>query len=165
MNKKIHKLFRKKEKPIHQQIALKIPRDFREMTFTEKTRHYPIQDRMPQQAFIKDTDKSIIGVRHTTDYLHPDQLEDYLQNVFDKNFNTPNFKNYQSSIIQTKKTLCIFTSYTLQMDEPLFVMNLVGSHRDTMLFVTFSCPEKEKIQWETPITQIFKQVKMQAPSQ
>ncbi len=154
-------LFRKKEKPIHKQIALKIPGGFREMTFAEKAHYYPIQDRMPQEVFINDTDKSIIGVRHTTDYLSPDQLEDYKQNVFDKNFNTPNFKNYQSSIIEARKTSYIFTSYTLVSNEPLFLMNLVGSHKDAMLFVTFSCPEKEKTQWKALIEKAFKQVKME----
>ncbi len=157
---KINSLFRKKEKPLHQEIALKIPSDFRAMTFTEKTHHYPIQDRLPQEAFINDSQDSIIGIRHTTDHFAPDQLEDYKQNVFDKNFNTSNFQNYQSSIIETRKTSYIFTSYTLVMDEPLFVMNLVGSHKATMLFVTFSCPEKEKMQWKAKIEQTFKQVRM-----
>jgi len=154
-------LFRKKNKKIHKQITLKIPRDFREMTFTEKTHHYPIQDRMPQEAFINDSQDTIIGIRHTTDYFTADHLEDYKQNVFDKNFNTPNFKNYQSDIIETRKTSCIFTSYTLVATEPLFVMNLVGSHRETMLFVTFSCPEKEKTQWKALIEKTFKQIKME----
>jgi len=154
-------LFRKKNKKIHKQIALKIPRDFREMTFTEKTHHYPIQDRIPQEAFINQNQDSIIGIRHTKDHLSPDQLEDYKQNVFDKIFNTPNFKNYQSDIIETRKTSCIFTSYTLVATEPLFIMNLVGSHRETMLFVTFSCPEKEKTQWKALIEKTFKQIKME----
>jgi len=155
-------LFRKKEKQIHQQIALKIPSDFREMTFAEKVRCYPIQDRMPQETFVHERNNSIIiGVRHTSDYFTTDQLEDYQENVFNKNFDTPNFKNYQSSIIATRKTPCVLASYVLVMDEPLFVMNLIGSHKDAMLLVTFSCPEKEKMQWTTLIEQAFKQVKME----
>ena len=160
--KKIRTLFSKK-KPLLKQINLKIPRDFREMTFTEKMHHYPIQDRIPQEAFINQNQDSIIGIRHTKDHLSPDQLKDYKQNVFDKIFNTPSIQNYQSSIIPTRKTPCILVSYTLMMDEPLFVMNLVGSHKETMLFVTFSCPKKNKDQWKTIIEKAFENIKLEIP--
>lgn len=161
--KKIQKLFRKKEKPLHKQIALKISSDFREMTIEEKNHHYPIQDRIPQEAFINDGEDTIIGIRHTTDYFTTDHLKEYKQNVFDKTFDTPNIKNYQSKIEINRKTPCLIFSYTLSAPQALFVTNLVGSHKETMLFVTFSCPEKDKSQWKATIKKAFDNIKTEIP--
>lgn len=150
--------FRKKDKKIHKQIALKIPRSFREMTLEEKAAHYPIQDRIPQEAFIND-EQAIIGIRHTKDYFTPDQLEDYKQNALDAVFNTPNINNYQSDIITAKKASYILATYTLHTDEPVFVMNLVTSHKDMMLLVNFSCAEESKQKWRTTVKELFGNIK------
>ena len=151
-------LFRKKDKKIHKQIALKIPRGFREMTLEEKAAHYPVQDRIPQEAFIND-EQAIIGIRHTKDYLTPNQLEDYKQNALDAVFNTPNISNYKSDIVTAKKASYILATYTLLTDEPIFVMNLVGSYKDTMLVVGFSCGEDIKDGWEKSIQHLFANIR------
>lgn len=155
------KLFRKKDKKIHKQIALKIPRGFREMTLEEKATHYPIQDRMPQEAFIND-EQAIIGMRHTKDYFTPDQLEDYKQNALDAVFNTPNISNYQSDIITAKKASYILATYTLRTDESVFVMNLVTSHKDMMLLVGFSCGEKNEELWKIVMKEVFGNIKIES---
>jgi len=154
-------LFRKKDKKIHEQIALKIPRGFREMTLEEKAAHYPIQDRMPQEAFIND-EQAIIGIRHTKDYFTPSQLEDYKQNALDSVFNTPNISNYKSDIVTARKASYILATYTLRADEPIFVMNLVGSFKDMMLLVGFSCGRKAEGQWREAIEDAFSKVKIES---
>ncbi len=153
-------LFRKQDKKIHQEIALTIPSGFREMTLAEKAARYLFQDRMPQEVFTNDAQDVVIGIRHTKDAFAIDQLEEYKQNAFDKTFNTPTNKNYQSSIIKAQETPCILMSYILPSDEPLFMMNLVTSHKKMMLLLSFSCPENDEKQWKSTIEEIFKNVQI-----
>lgn len=156
-------LFQKQNKKIHQQIALTIPSGFREMTLAEKASRYLFQDRMPQEVFTNDTLDVIIGIRHTKDAFTIDQLEEYKQNAFDKTFNTPGNKNYQSSIIKAQEIPCILMSYILPSDEPMFMMNLVTSHKNMMLLLSFSCPENDEKQWKSTIEEIFGNIKIDAP--
>lgn len=153
-------LFRKKNKYIYKEIALKIPSDFQEMTLAEKASRYLLQDRMPQEVFTNDAQDVVIGIRHTKDAFTINQLEEYKQNVFDKTFNTPSNKNYQSSMIEAQKIPCILMSYILPSNEPMFIMNLVSSHKNMMLLLSFSCPKNDEMQWRKAIEEMFGNIKI-----
>lgn len=152
-------LFRKKTKKIHQQIGLKIPKGFEEMEEAEKRLYYPIEDRIPQEAFINQSKDSIIGIRHTTDHFAVDQLEEYRQEVFDKTLKTSATENYKSEIIKTKKADYILISYNLMSAKPLFITTLIAAHQETMLFLSFSSPRRDFEKWEALIKEICAKIK------